>query len=172
MMVTGLLNPIGYCEFIGGFQARFGVLIAQPQNSQGRIIALFFYAYAFKDTVNSFPSVSADSSCPVFDTGIIPWGEPELIRHIFCMGRILFFSPSRETVMGSQPDRAAVNLHGTVSHLQVYTFPSVLIRAGIPVVLKNNVVINVYFSPVHPCGDLIWGRRSAWRLSFSSRYAS
>ena len=67
MMVAGLLNPTGDCEFTGGFQARFGILVAQSQDSQCRVIALLFYAHALEDTPNNLCGVYPDGARPVPD---------------------------------------------------------------------------------------------------------
>ena len=98
MVVTGLFNPAGDGKLTGSFQACFGVFVAQSQDSQRRVIALFFYGNPLKDTVNRLCCIIADGSCPVFDPDIIPWGKLELIRHIFRMGRILVPPTRREEI--------------------------------------------------------------------------
>ena len=155
MVVTGLLNPIGDCEFTGGFQARFGVLVAWPQNSQGRIVALFFYGYALEDPANHFCRIFPDGACPVPDAHIIPWRDTELVRHVLLVGRILVLPTGWEAVVGCDAGVPAVNLHGAVRDFQVYCFAGILIRAGIAVVFKHHMEVNVHFPAVYPCGNLI-----------------
>ena len=159
MVVTGLFNPAGDGKLTGSFQACFGVFVAQSQDSQRRVIALFFYGNPLKDTVNRLCCIIADGSCPVFDPDIIPWGKLELIRHIFRMGRILVPPTRREAIMRGYAGRTAVDLHGAIRNLQVNTLPGVLVRTRVPVILKDDMVVNVYLSSIDPRGDLIRDRR-------------
>lgn len=135
------------------------VFVAQSQDSQRRVIALFFYGNPLKDTVNRLCCIIADGSCPVFDPDIIPWGKLELIRHIFRMGRILVPPTRREAIMRGYAGRTAVDLHGAIRNLQVNTLPGVLVRTRVPVILKDDMVVNVYLSSIDPRGDLIRDRR-------------
>lgn len=45
------------------------------------------------------------------------------------------------------------------SNLQVNTLPGVLVRTRVPVILKDDMVVNVYLSSIDPRGDLIRDRR-------------
>lgn len=103
--------------------------------------------------------IIADGSCPVFDPDIIPWGKLELIRHIFRMGGILVPPASREAVMRGYAGRTAVDLHSAVRNLQVNTLPGVLVRTRVPVILKDDMVVDVYLPAIDPRGDLIRDRR-------------
>ena len=117
MVVTGLFNPAGDGKLTGSFQSRFGGFVAQSQDSQRRVIALFFYGNPLKDTVNRLCRIIVDGSCPVFEPDIIPWGKLELSRYIFRMGGILVPPASRKAVMRCYAGRTAVNLHGAVRNL-------------------------------------------------------
>ena len=55
--------------------------------------------------------------------------------------------------------RTAVDLHGAVRNLQVNTLPGILVRTRVPVILKDDMVVDVYLPAIDPRGDLIRDRR-------------
>ena len=61
--------------------------------------------------------------------------------------------------MRGNAGRTTVNLHGAICNFQVNAFPGVLIRAGVPIVFKDYIIVNVYLPAIDPCGNLIRDRR-------------
>lgn len=61
--------------------------------------------------------------------------------------------------MRGYASRTAVDLHGTVRNLYVNTLPGVLVRTRVPVILKDDMVVDVYLPSIDPRGDLIRDRR-------------
>ena len=71
------------------------------------------------------------------------------------MGGILVLPAGREAVVGSYAGASAVNFHSAVSDFQVYGLAGILVRAGLAIVFKHDMEINVHFPAVDPCGNLV-----------------
>lgn len=75
------------------------------------------------------------------------------------MSGILIPPAGREAVMRGNGGRTAVNLHRAICNLQVNTLPGILVRTRVGVILKDDMVVDVYLPAIDPCGNLIRDRR-------------
>lgn len=156
--VTGRLDPPAQGKLAGGVQSGLCIRPAEPEHCEAGIIALFFYVYMFKYTVDHFACRLSDRGCPVPDPLVIPFRDiPECRRHVFRMGGIPVLHIVREAVVGCKPFPFVVDLYSAVGHPQVYLYLllCVLIRAGISVLVIHDMEIKVYRTVVDPFGNFL-----------------
>ena len=156
MVVTGHFNPSADGKLTGGFQTGICIRPAETENGETGIIALFFYADGAKNSINDLAGRFPDGTCPVPDPLIIPLHDiAEGRRHVFRMCGVLVTHIVRKTVVRCQTIAFVIDLYETVCDPQINLLLRVLIRAGIPVLLINNMEVKVDGPAIDPFSYLI-----------------